>query len=181
MAKYYYDKFETKVQYKAVYGSEKYSDIEVGVGITGDSNYTLFPNTGVFTGGATKTIVAGHDPSGSKVYSIINGGESVVQHTILGRGGVDTKHSQWDRDIFSETYLGVGSFIETVTAEEGTYPDNGVQGEYWYVKKDKVGLNLYPRIDGQIKQVTEAKVRMNGELKDILGIWTRIDGKLKEG
>lgn len=180
MAKYYYKKYKTKVQYRAVYGSEKYSDIEVGVGITGDSNYTLFPNTGVFTGGATKTIVVGSDPSGSKVYSIINGGESVVQHTILGRGGVDTKHSQWDRDISSESHLGMGSFIETVTAKEGTYPDNGIQGEYWYVKKGKAGLNLYPRIGGQVKQVEGGKVRIDRELKDVIGIWTRVDGKLVE-
>lgn len=27
-----------------------------------------------------------------------------------------------------------GEFIETVKASEGTYPDNGIQGDYWYVK-----------------------------------------------
>lgn len=30
-----------------------------------------------------------------------------------------------------------GQFLETVTAEDGTYPDNGISGSYWYVKTGK--------------------------------------------
>lgn len=39
-----------------------------------------------------------------------------------------------------------GSFIETIKAEDGEYPNNGVKGSYWYVKKGLVNkapvLNL---------------------------------------
>ena len=30
-----------------------------------------------------------------------------------------------------------GSLVKTIIAEEGTYPDNGIKGEYWYVKLKK--------------------------------------------
>ena len=34
----------------------------------------------------------------------------------------------------SETHQERGEYIDTVEADPGTYPDDGIQGDYWYVK-----------------------------------------------
>lgn len=39
------------------------------------------------------------------------------------------------------------NLIKTITAEEGTYPNNGIQGDFWYIKKGQV--NMPPVINGQ--------------------------------
>lgn len=39
-----------------------------------------------------------------------------------------------------------GSYIDTIQAEDGTYPNNGMKGSYWYVKRDLA--NRGPVISG---------------------------------
>lgn len=57
-----------------------------------------------------------------------------------------------------------GSFIEEVIAEEGTYPDDGVYGSYWYVK---VGVG-FPGI----------KMEVNNAIVTAIDGWTKIDNTL---
>lgn len=47
---------------------------------------------------------------------------------------------------FKSKDKGKNNLIDTITAEDGTYPDDGRQGDYWYVKKGKV--NQAPTISG---------------------------------
>lgn len=46
-----------------------------------------------------------------------------------------------------------GAFIETVTAAEGAYPDNGIQGDYWYVKYSDtpVTWERYAMTEGEVQ------------------------------
>lgn len=167
---YYYDRYETDEEYgKAGWG------VGVSLGerdeLTYYDSYHVDPETGEITLGKRKTIRPGDS---DLVYSSV-GNSTVVVYTF--------QHSSREAvyyDAEVRLYKVKGSFRETIVAEDRAYPNDGIQGNYWYVKKDIAGLNLYPRIGGQVKQVESGKVRIDGELKDILGIWTRIDGKLKE-
>ena len=50
--------------------------------------------------------------------------------------GVSAKYSIIAHDVVSSVSSRTkGSYIDTVEAEDGTYPDNGIQGNYWYVKQ----------------------------------------------
>jgi hypothetical protein len=50
--------------------------------------------------------------------------------------------------VYSHTYQDRrrGSYVDTIQAEDGTYPDNGASGSYWYVKRDLA--NVGPSISG---------------------------------
>ena len=73
------------------------------------------------------------------------------------------------------TYAQKTTLIETITAEEGAFPDNGISGDYWYVKikmafptllyKDDqgvahtIGRAFYKDMNGQVKELTDIKFR----------------------
>ena len=73
------------------------------------------------------------------------------------------------------TYRKKTTLIETIKAEEGTYPDNGIKENYWYVKikrafptllyKDDqgvvhtIGRAFYKDLDGQVKELTDIKFK----------------------
>lgn len=63
-----------------------------------------------------------------------------------------------------------GSLIKTITAEEGTYPDNGISGDYWYVKIKKaiptikigertVGAIKYKDSTGKIREISSIRYK----------------------
>ncbi|WP_055078782.1 hypothetical protein [Lagierella massiliensis] len=63
-----------------------------------------------------------------------------------------------------------GSLIKTEVAEEGTYPDNGVKGDYWYVKLKKaiptiriggrtVGAIKYKDSAGNIREISSVRYK----------------------
>lgn len=70
--------------------------------------------------------------------------------------------------------------LETIEAEEGTYPDNGIQGNYWYVKKGLTFPELKMKVDGQLKTSENGWVKVDEQLKTIDKMWTKVDGQLKE-
>lgn len=46
------------------------------------------------------------------------------------------------------------ALIETIVAEEGTYPDNGIQDGFWYVRGDRIFPKLkFKAADGQILSI----------------------------
>ncbi len=73
-----------------------------------------------------------------------------------------------------------GAYKDTVIAEDETYPDNGIQGDYWYVKTGKAFPELTIKIDNQLKTSEAGWVKIDGQLKEIEKIWTKVDGQLKE-
>lgn len=63
-----------------------------------------------------------------------------------------------------------GSLLKTITAEEGTYPDNGIQGDNWYVKVKKaiptikiddktVGAIKYKDSTGKIREISSVRYK----------------------
>lgn len=68
---------------------------------------------------------------------------------------------------------------ETVTAEEGTYPDDGIQGDYWYVKIKKaiptikiggrtVGAIKYKDSTGKIRNISSIRYKDNsGNIRNL--------------
>lgn len=69
--------------------------------------------------------------------------------------------------------------LETIEAEEGTYPDNGIQGDYWYIKKGLAFPELKMKVDGQLKTSENGWAKIDNQLKAIDKIWIKVDGQLK--
>lgn len=75
-----------------------------------------------------------------------------------------------------------GAYIDTIQAEDGTYPNNGISGNYWYVKDTAVFTppDLKIRVNGQLETYSDGWVRVNGQLRKIDLIWIRVNGVLKK-
>lgn len=75
-----------------------------------------------------------------------------------------------------------GWFIERITAEEGTYPDDGRYGDYWYVAVGPVWTppDLRLRVGGVLKQYSAGWVKVGGQLKEIDKMWVKVNGVLRE-
>lgn len=71
--------------------------------------------------------------------------------------------------------------IEETIAEEGTYPDNGIQGDYWYIKTRKAFPDLHIKVNGELRKVQSAWVKVGGVLKEVKDIYVKKDGQLKKG
>lgn len=57
-----------------------------------------------------------------------------------------------------------GSLVKTITAEEGTYPDNGIKGDYWYIKIKKAIPTI--KIDGRTVGAVKYKDK-NGNIRNL--------------
>ena len=136
MAKYYYDKFNKN----SGYGISRETTIDSGMlndasGITGATSYYVNSNNGsieisglitVYPNG-TGYVYQQSNPVRIVEYNIANGH---IWSTVLNLGIVYSK----------------GSYIETISAEDGTYPNDGVLGSYWYVKTGLFNLVPYAPI-----------------------------------
>lgn len=73
--------------------------------------------------------------------------------------------------------------IEEFIAEEGTYPDNGIHGDFWYIKKGLVETfsAVHVKVGTAIKKATKGYVKTGGVLKEIKEIYVKKDGQLKKG
>jgi len=82
------------------------------------------------------------------------------------------------RECDSDTTYSRGSFIEEVTAEAGTYPDDGMYGSYWYVKVGVAFPSLQVKVNGA--NIVEGWVKIDGSLKKIADIWVKVGGSAKK-
>ncbi|WP_129599814.1 hypothetical protein [Anaerophilus nitritogenes] len=80
--------------------------------------------------------------------------------------------------IYEHIY-GKQNLLETIQAEEGIYPYNGIQDGYWYVKKGLVFAALKMKINGQLKTSENGWVKVDGVLREIDKIWVKVDGELQ--
>lgn len=145
-----------------------------------------------------------YEGGGSTIYrwQITNKGGGVYgvyvqeQHAIQGKGdhvkyefdmgayyrtpnAVNSDGYYWER--WANTSYSRGTYVDTIIAEDGTYPDNGRVGTtYWYVKKGRAFPELVVKADGQVKQGVDGWVKVEGELKRIVQMWTKTGGQLKE-
>ena len=136
MATYYtYNKYNvvTDVSYTRKYTSYSASGTTNYVQSTVYSSYTFDSTTGKFTAGTKRTSYTGLD--GKWIYEVYS--SSVMRYTVI------TVNNSTDMDVSNawteivpvkETTYSQGTSVGTVIAEDGTYPDNGKSGSYWYVK-----------------------------------------------
>lgn len=130
MPKYFYEKstistYEYTISYSYVWSSA----IDMGLkpsSKSGYGSYVFSSQTGVFTFYEYQTISQG------TVY-VSNGNPRDIRMCILGNDGheynaitnlIENKGTGYNK----------GTYIETVQAEDGVYPNNGVSGDYWYTK-----------------------------------------------
>lgn len=75
-----------------------------------------------------------------------------------------------------------GIFMGRITAEEGTYPDDGRSGDYWYVAIGPAWTppDLRLRVGGALKTYSNGWVKVGGQLREINKMWTKVNGVLKE-
>ena len=73
-----------------------------------------------------------------------------------------------------------GSLVSEFISEEGMYPDDGIQGDYWYVKKSRAINFKYKDINGIVYDIAEAKYKdVNGNIVDIASaIYKDSDGNI---
>lgn len=72
------------------------------------------------------------------------------------------------------------NLVDTIIAEEGAYPINGVYNNFWYVRTQLVFPELEIKINGQLKKSENGWVKINGVLREIDTITIKENGILKE-
>ncbi|MDH5160327.1 hypothetical protein [Heyndrickxia oleronia] len=105
----------------------------------GYPSYSFDPNTGTYNISGTPRY-ANYQP-GFVGYSPYNGGNSIQKFEV----GTETLY-QYSKTGYSSSYIDVrGSLIQSgIIAEEGTYPTNGPQGGYFWVRGSRVNAFLPP-------------------------------------
>lgn len=156
MATYYYKKYNIAYT-PAYYYSPSSSSYTSAWRYSAFSGW--FPRTKTFTEGSTgyqgtgttyqfDTALVG----GWEILTLSSSGGSgfvVLEHMGLGSwiGQNYTYSSSGPYDVYKVQTItsytssnsggeeSVGSYVEQLEAEDGTYPDNGVQSGYWYIKQ----------------------------------------------
>ena len=162
--------------------------------VTAEGDFSLSPTSGSyisadssldgygsynFTNGKYKGVltasISAFSPTAT-VFTISNDGTLITKHV-----GKDITHSIPPRiNIYSFT-KGVknicGVFIEFVTAENAdAYPQNNVQGGYWYVYMGEEKISAYVNIDGNAKKVKAIYLNVNGESKKAVNVYCNTGG-----
>ena len=170
MASYYYNKYEIETSWSPYLEST----LTLGSGYQALHGYEsyYFSHNGIFSPKGDQISVY----PGSHGAVFVSFGGSMTAYTF---GGTNT--------AYEHTYKGDpttvrGAFIETVMAEEGTYPKNGPHGGYWYIKgaQARTFPELKTRQGSQLKTAADGWVRVSGQLRQIQQIWVRENGQLKE-
>lgn len=103
-----------------------------------------------------------------------NGQSQQIMYKINGQGYYN------NRGEISKSSLSYnkGNLIETIKAEEGSYPLNGLYSDgYWYIKGDKATIPINTNINGDWKESETAYVNVNGVWKEIKGIHQAQNGE----
>jgi hypothetical protein len=140
--------------------------------IAGYTSYSLNSSTGQIT--LTGSYVTRNTGQSGYVY--------LLQGSVLFRDGWinSTTWEQHSTTSYQTSSRSRGSFIENVIAEQGTYPNNGIQGGYWYVLVGPAFSDIRVKIDDVWKEGDNGWVKVDGVWKNIEGIWGKVDGVWKE-
>lgn len=81
-----------------------------------------------------------------------------------------------------DSYYVKGDYIDTITAEYGTYPDDGEQDGYWWeaIGPAWTAPDLKVKVGGALKTYKDGWVKVDGALKRINKMWAKINGVLRE-
>ena len=180
MARYFYDKhtITTSYSYSNRRSLSASGSARINKNSTIHTNYSFSSASGFYGTGANTFwnvyIVGTYD-----IYLVSN--ESVYMVTVAVQDGDyfdcnTTGVEECDRT----TSYSKGAYIETVIADDGTYPANGMSGGYWYVKGALAFPSLGFCIDEALKTSEMGWARIGNEVREIVSITGRIDGALKE-
>lgn len=172
MAKYYYDKYkihEIFIGYKEVKGS--FIEInEQRKDMTLRKSYSMISGGKFTLGSEVVKIPVGDSGTG---YDLLN--DDVVLHYEVYPNNYRHRRITSERDY----KLSKGSYVETVKAEEGTYPDDGIKGDYWYVKQEKVS-DIKVNVNGEARDISKVYVNINGQRREVTSMYANINGQAKE-
>jgi hypothetical protein len=152
----------------STYGSyrdyKNYSFTGIGVGSSTMTNGQI-----VYQGTTTTMIqaeIVGNQYLSGKKYLDVR----VLQRKKFNRTGFTTIYNKYQK----------GSYLSTIIAEDGSYPDNGISGSYWYIKTTKVFPEMQINVNGGWKEVDSGWVHINGTWREITSIWTNVLGTWRE-
>lgn len=174
MARYYYDKHQIKTRFVEGVWTDKTSSVErINELRMVYQSYTMSPDHGFyldFPVAKMQEEYAGYYV-GTQVYvTYFKSIQSITETHVIYNAKQCLRVAQ---DV-------KGDLIETVTAEDGTYPENGIQNGFWYVKKERAFPDFKMKIDSELKSSDNGWVKIDGQLKEIDKIWIKADGTLKE-
>lgn len=171
MALYYYNKYQADSNT----GYENYQEGSLEYqGVTSspatNTGYTLgsFYDTTPFSvyywaGEISETVGDGYNSSSLLSPSYSNTSRTVMYY-LYDSGNDNVQVYRRIDTCDSYTYYTQGSYIETLVAEDGTYPDDGKSGSYWYVKGE---LAILPTIStGVADNITYEGARLKGNVTD---------------
>lgn len=133
-------------------------------------NFVFVTETGIYEGKSKATT------GNSGIYSISNDGR------YLHITGANGRSDQTWTSIKNNPVYGRGDFIQDVIAEDGTYPHDGMDGNYWYVW-DRYA-NRAPVITGSNTNVGHKNndfsitYRVSDEDNDEVKVDVMVDGKV---
>lgn len=179
MVKYKYEKYSVLTTYEETEVVPSTAENSSYTNFQGYQDYTVNQNTGLYSAIGTVSFL-------STTGQVSRFGDDVNSTTLNSGTFRRTTRKQASSNFVIYTIHQIimvpvkQNFIEIVVAEDGTYPDNGALGEYWYVKGEKAAPEIAFNINGAIKEMDSGWVNINGELREIDKMWTRIDDVLRE-
>lgn len=93
-----------------------------------------------------------------------------------------SKVDDWTRNLTEETFgktrdYKAGSYIGEVTAEDGTYPNNGLHSDgYYYIKDRQAFPEMWVNINGTNRKAEAGWVNVNGIWRSIEEIYVKVNG-----
>lgn len=176
MDRYYYNKYNiaTRTEYsnphEQAWGYIIRKNIE---SITMWSSYSWSSTRGFYGTGDVLYYVWGYNTRKLNWY--------IIYPTVIAQwqGESHSEDAFYDkRQVCDSTNINVrGTFIETIVAQEGIYPDNGQHNDnYWYIKGERAFPNLYVNINGAWKKSKDGTVIINGTIRNVVDAWCNING-----
>lgn len=188
MTKYYYNKYNT-ISTTTYSESPNWIEPTYELGLLSllYNSYKFNKTTNTFSGYGGRVGSDATLPAGADLYTTDTKGE-LVERCTLTEGG-NTSRRLWYRstmkyasDSKKSISYSQGSLVQSnISAEDGTYPNNGRHTDgYWYVK----GLPSFPElkleVDGSLKTSDNGWLKVDGMLHEIDNIIIKLDGVLKE-
>ncbi|MGM7683558.1 hypothetical protein ACSVDA_15570 [Cytobacillus sp. Hm23] len=135
MVLYNYERYNLERDYDEVLVRTRERSLDYQDRMCGYPNYAVFNYQFIKSGSEFCISLSNNDEPGTVLY-YISDSTTLYKRTVLEdniSNEVWYRDETYDLENYSEWK---GSLKDTITAENGTYPDDGVDGAYWYVKKD---------------------------------------------
>lgn len=139
MALYYYSRYN--VNTSSAYYSEdswvlQFSNVTAD-NVSGYTGYSFDSESGEYSLTGESQYYSNEDDFEGDLYDL-SGSTKLIKYAVVSHP-YTLKYDYYDKGRTYHPPVNTrGSFIETITAEDGTYPADGISGGYWYVKGSAV-------------------------------------------